>query len=59
MDLVLCVFFTIFYKFTVFPFEVKYPEHLQQAFVCFIIACCLESIRSSLVQGCKASHGVG
>ena len=38
---------------------VLYPEHLQLAFDCVIIAGSLESIRPGLYQGCKAPNGVG
>ena len=44
---------------TVFTLGVLYPEHLQLAFDCVVIACSLESIRPGLVQGCKTPNGVG
>ena len=48
-----------FFVYTTFPLGVLYPEHSQLAFDCVIIACSLEFIRPGLVQGCKATIGVG
>ena len=47
------------FVYTIFPFRVLYPEHLQLAFDCVVIACSLESIRPGLIHGWKAPNGVG
>ena len=49
----------LIFVYTVFTLGLLYPEHLPLAFDCVVIACSLKCIRKGLVQGCKASNGVG
>ena len=57
----LYIFVALFhFMYTIFPFGVLYPEHMQLVLDCVVIAFSLESIRPGLVRGGgKAPNVVG